>query len=77
MLEVQRRVVGFLEDLGREPEPKTIAIFSHGDPIRSALTFYLGIPLDLLTRLEVSPGSYSILRLSPSGPQVLAINRLP
>jgi probable phosphomutase (TIGR03848 family) len=81
ILEIQARMVAFLEKLTREARstsaPNTFAIFSHGDPIRAALCHYLGIPLDFLTRLEVSPGSYSILRLEPSGPEVLAINRLP
>jgi ribonuclease H / adenosylcobalamin/alpha-ribazole phosphatase len=76
MLEVQTRMVRFLERLSAEPPPKTYAIFSHGDPIRSVLCYYLGVPLDLLTRLEVSPGSCSIVRLESWGPQVLAINRL-
>jgi len=53
-----------------------VALFSHGDPIKSVLAFYLGIPLDLFTRIEISPGSYSILRLEDWGPQVVALNRL-
>ncbi len=76
ILEVQARVVRFLETLSRDPASGPYAIFSHGDPIRSALCHYLGMPLDLLIRMEVSPGSCSIVRLQPSGPEVFAINRL-
>ena len=77
MLESQSRMVSFIEKLFRENPNQTIALFSHGDPIKSVFAYYLGIPLDLFTRIEISPGSYSILRLQPWGPQIIAINRLP
>jgi broad specificity phosphatase PhoE len=77
MLEAQARMVGFVEKLQRANPNQTVALFSHGDPIKSVLAYYLGIPLDLFTRIEISPGSYSILRLQPWGPQIVAINRLP
>jgi len=77
MLESQSRMVSFIEKLFRENPNRTIALFSHGDPIKSVFAYYLGIPLDLFTRIEISPGSYSILRLQPWGPQIVAINRLP
>ena len=77
MLEAQTRMVAFLEKLHRENPHQTVALFSHGDPIKAVFAYYLGIPLDLFTRIEITPGSYSILRLEPWGPQILAINRLP
>ena len=77
MLEAQGRMIGFVEKLRRENAAQTVALFSHGDPIKSVFAYYLGIPLDLFTRIEISPGSYSILRLESWGPQVVAINRLP
>lgn len=75
--EVQHRMVRALDGWARETPNGVFALFSHGDPIRAALTYYLGMPLDMLTRLEVSPGSANILRLEPWGPEVLAINYLP
>ena len=77
MLESQSRMVGFIEKIFRDNPSQTVALFSHGDPIKSVLAYYLGIPLDLFTRIEISPGSYSILRLQPWGPQIVAINRVP
>ena len=77
VLEIQARMIRKLEALRTDSPDATIALFSHGDPIRSALCYYLGIPLDFLHRFEVEPGSYSILRLENWGPQVLAVNRLP
>jgi probable phosphomutase (TIGR03848 family) len=77
MLEAQIRMVAFLENLQLQKPNQTVALFSHGDPIKSIFAYYLGIPLDLFTRIEITPGSYSILRLEDWGPQILAINRLP
>lgn len=77
MLEAQARMVAFVEKLQRENSGTAVALFSHGDPIKSVFAYFLGIPLDLFTRIEISPGSYSILRLETWGPQIVAINRLP
>jgi probable phosphoglycerate mutase len=77
MLEAQSRMISFLERLRNESPNKSVALFSHGDPIKLSFAFYLGIPLDLFTRIEISPGSFSVLRHDHSGPQVIALNRLP
>jgi probable phosphoglycerate mutase len=77
VIEIQSRFVRKLEELKKSDPAGVIAIFSHGDPIRSALCYYLGIPLDFLHRFEISPGSYSVLKLEDWGPEVLNINRLP
>jgi broad specificity phosphatase PhoE len=76
MIEVQTRMVDALESGLRSPT-KTFALFSHGDPIRAALCYYLGMPLDLFSRLEISPGSHSLLRLETWGAQVMAVNVMP
>lgn len=76
MTEVQSRVVGFVERIHRERGQGTFALFSHGDAIRAAICHFLGMPLDLLPRVEVEPASVSILRLEASGPRVLAVNRV-
>jgi probable phosphoglycerate mutase len=77
MIETQCRVIRLLEDLRTKEPDGVFAIFSHGDPIKLAIAYYLGVPLDLFTRLEISPGSYSVLRLEEWGPQILAINVCP
>jgi|SRR4051812_12503617 broad specificity phosphatase PhoE len=76
MLETQTRVVGFVQDLcARTPEGK-IALFTHGDVIRSALLFYLGMSLDFVHRLTVDMGSVNIVNLYADGVEVEAINRV-
>ena len=47
---------------------------SHGDPLRSLVAHYLGMPLDLLARFEISPASVSVLELSEWTARVLCVN---
>jgi probable phosphoglycerate mutase len=75
MLEVQSRFVGFLQRLCTEFPGESIALVSHGDAIRSVLLYYLGMPLDFVHRLEVSPASVSLLALGDSGAQLVSLNR--
>jgi len=77
MIETQCRVIRLLEDLRTKEPGGSFAIFSHGDPIKLAIAYYLGAPLDLFTRIEIGTGSYSVLRLEEWGPQILAVNVCP
>ena len=77
MLEVQVRFTGFLHRVQEELPGKTVAVFSHGDPIRAALLFYLGMPLDYVHRIEIDPAAVSVVRVG-NEPQVLGVNwRVP
>jgi broad specificity phosphatase PhoE len=74
MLDTQTRVVNFVQNLcGRMPESR-IALFTHGDVIRSALLYYLGISLDFVHRLKVDMGSVSIVNLYAGGVEVETTN---
>jgi broad specificity phosphatase PhoE len=75
MIEIQVRIVKQLEMIQREFADGTVAVVSHGDVIRGALAYFLGIPLDLVGRFEVNPGSYSILELDGKCARVLCLNR--
>ncbi len=74
MLEVQRRVVDELARLAKEYDGKTVAVFSHADVIKAAVSHYAGAPLDLLDRIEVHPGSITRLRLEDWGVKIVGIN---
>ena len=50
---------------------------SHCDVIRAVLAHYLGMPQDLLLRLEVAPASVSTVEIGPWGPRILRINEEP
>ncbi len=60
-------MVSALDSLQQRHAGETIAVFSHSDPIKLALCFYIGMPIDLFQRLEVSPASISELDFSPCG----------
>ncbi|HEX7967965.1 MAG TPA: histidine phosphatase family protein [Stellaceae bacterium] len=74
LLEVQARIMRLLAELGERHPAGRLALVSHGDVIRSALLHVLGMPLDFIQRLEVSPASLSTVVLDESGPRALAVN---
>ena len=75
--QVQDRVVGALFALRRIHPAGAVAVASHGDVIRAALLFALGMPLDLYARLEIGLGSTSTIRLEDDRIRVSAINERP
>lgn len=76
MLETQTRVVRHLLSLCGKHGEEIVAVVSHGDPLRSAVAYFLGMPLDLILRLEISPGSVSVLEIGDWGSRVLRLNSL-
>jgi probable phosphoglycerate mutase len=74
MLEVQARMAGAFEAIRRNHRNETVLVVSHGDPIRGILALYLGMPLDLIHRLEIRTASVSVIVLEEWGPLVLRVN---
>lgn len=74
MLDVQQRAVGALLDLCARYPTEHIVVVSHGDVIRAILMFCLGMPLDFVHRIEVSPASISIVTLDGWTPTVRQVN---
>jgi probable phosphomutase (TIGR03848 family) len=74
MLEVQSRAVAALQCLCRQHPDQVVAIVSHSDVIKAVIAYYLGVPLDLFQRMEISPASVSILVVHGWGAQVLRVN---
>jgi len=72
--EVQTRMVGFINRLCADDPEGNIVLVSHGDPIRAAIAYYLGVPVDLFLRIEVSPASISVLAIDGWTPRVLRLN---
>jgi broad specificity phosphatase PhoE len=71
MLEAQARALRHVETLA--PGTATVLV-SHCDVIRAMLTHWLGMPTDLLLRLEIAPASISTVEIGPWGPRILRIN---
>ena len=77
MREVQKRVVEALLDINERHPHQSVVVVSHGDVIRSALLFALGMPLDSYNSIEIGQGSISTLRIDAGGIRVLAMNERP
>jgi len=74
MIEIQARVASEMIRLKDSFPDQHVALFSHGDPIRAALCYWLGMPLDFLPRLQADTGSISIVRVDDSTAIVQAMN---
>ena len=75
--QVHERVVGALLDLQKSHPSGSVVVVSHGDVIRAALLFGLGMPLDFYSRIEVAFASLSTIRLDNAGIRVSGLNEWP
>lgn len=74
LYQVQARAVWAVERLRQAHPDQLIAVFSHGDVIRTTLAHYMGTPLDLFQRVAVNTASISALAFSDVRPMVLFTN---
>jgi broad specificity phosphatase PhoE len=74
MLDVQRRMVAEVEWFRDRHANDTIAVVSHGDPIRAVLAYFTGIPIDLSLRIEIGLASVSTLAFQGTHPRLLELN---
>ncbi len=73
--ETQHRVCREIEAICAEHEPKDlIACVAHADPIKLAIAYYLGLPLDHFQRLVVAPASISVLSIGETFSQLINLN---
>jgi broad specificity phosphatase PhoE len=52
-------------------------LVSHSDVIKAVLVHFLGMPLDMMKRIEISAGSLSELILYQEDARVLTVNTRP
>jgi probable phosphoglycerate mutase len=74
MRDVQRRVVEAIMEMREQHPDEAVVVVSHGDVIRAALVFALGMPLDFYARIEVATASLSTVRIDANGVRVIAVN---
>jgi len=73
--EAQQRMVAEIEALCKLHDPKEMFVcVSHADPIRLAVAYYLGLPLDLFQRLSVNTASITALAIGEMGSHLLTLN---
>jgi probable phosphoglycerate mutase len=74
MMEAQTRFVAGMQKLYAAHPQQTVAIVSHADPIKAAVAYFAGIPLDLFQRIEISPASVSIIDRYDETARILVVN---
>ncbi len=68
--EMQHRIVSAIDRIRAAHQGETVVCVSHADPIKAAVAYALGTPLDLFQRIVVSPCSVSAACVRPrSGPR--------
>ncbi|HEY7930813.1 MAG TPA: histidine phosphatase family protein [Acidimicrobiales bacterium] len=73
-VEMQLRMWRTLERLAQAHPGERVVVVSHADPIKAAVTYAQGVPLDLFQRTVVSTCSVSTLVLGAHAPIVLSVN---
>jgi probable phosphoglycerate mutase len=74
MLETQVRMVNAILRLRDRHPDGGVAIVSHGDPLRAAVGYFVGAPIDMFLRLEISPASISVVQIDDWGARVMCVN---
>ena len=63
IMDVQCRMISGIR-MWRESLPDgRICVVSHADPIKTVLLYFLGMPLELISRIEICTGSITLLSL--------------
>lgn len=74
MLELQSRMVGALLEIADRHAGGSVVVFSHADPIRAAILYFAGMPIDFFYRLDVAPASLTAIALRLGGPAIVKMN---
>ncbi|WFU11669.1 histidine phosphatase family protein (plasmid) [Rhizobium sp. CB3090] len=77
MLDVQRRMFGLIHSLaGRSEDDRRIVLVSHCDVIKTVVSHVLCASLDAWARMEVAPGSITILVMGNWGAKIITLNEM-
>jgi broad specificity phosphatase PhoE len=78
-MDLQTRIVNSLENIVRKHKnPKDIvAVIFHADPIKLAVSHFLGLPLDHFQRLSCDTGSLTALHVGAMGANLIKLNQRP
>jgi len=76
--ECQHRMVQVIESLRLKYSPQDLLVcFSHSDPIKQVVAYYLGLSLDNFQRLSINLGSITVLQITESGSRLIMLNYDP
>lgn len=77
-LGTQARIASCLDEIVAGHKSKDIvAVVFHADPIKLAVSHYLGMPLDYFQRLGCDTGSVTVLYLNEMGAHLIKLNQRP
>jgi probable phosphomutase (TIGR03848 family) len=74
--EMQLRIWTTLERIAAKHRNRTVIVVSHADPIKAAVTYAQGVPLDLFQRTVISTCSISVIGFTNATPVVLSVNNV-
>jgi broad specificity phosphatase PhoE len=74
MIDAQARIVREMIRLRAEHPSSAIALVTHGDPIKAAVAYFMGAPLDLFLRIQIDPASVSIITLDDRSARIVRLN---
>jgi probable phosphomutase (TIGR03848 family) len=73
--DAQHRICQELEMLAGQHEAKDLVVcVTHSDPIKLAVAYFIGMPLDTFQRLHISPASITALLLGEGPAHLLTLN---
>jgi broad specificity phosphatase PhoE len=78
-LDLQTRIANVFEEIVRKHnKPRDIiAVVFHADPIKLAVSHFLGLPLDHFQRLSCDTGSLTAIHAGEAGANLLKLNQRP
>jgi broad specificity phosphatase PhoE len=75
--QIIERVTRALQQIISSHTDEMVALFFHADPIKLAVTHYLGLPLDNFQRLSAHTGSVTILKINGDAIKLIGMNLIP
>ncbi len=77
VIDVQGRMVAEIEQLRDRHRSETVVVIGHADPLKTVVAHYLGLSLELMARVELSPASTTELYLDAWTTCVRSMNVAP
>lgn len=72
--QAQARAIDALETVAARHPKGRVVVVSHSDVIKLVVTHYMGAPLDMFQRVQISPASITIIYLSSDRPYIIRVN---
>lgn len=71
--EMQTRIVGAINRIA-DKYNGAVAVVSHSDVLKAAVTYYAGMPLDMFQRINISTASITVVTLHRGRPFIVKVN---